>query len=219
MKTIDPGHAYLLDSYDGGQPVRLTFVKREGEGYPFNAGHHPGTNCQEVIRALIDRVKYLQEQIPCEENQQIINNLRSCLWEFERRAAKRHGRASVLPWQEGYQAIPIENQPTCTGCGHVGCEGNHKATPTAAPVVDWDEDRCMFCGGKTAHEPDCSHGRPSTVTPSDAARERASIILFGADYDEVVIRNLVGNEYIDLVLERIAAALPSTEATLPAEKK
>lgn len=21
------------------------------------------------------------------------------------------------------------------------------------------EDRCMFCGGKTAHEPDCSHGR------------------------------------------------------------
>ncbi len=22
------------------------------------------------------------------------------------------------------------------------------------------EDRCMFCGGKTAHEPDCSHGRP-----------------------------------------------------------
>lgn len=53
---------------------------------------------------------------------------------------------------------------------------------------------------------------PSTPTPGEAARERASIILFGADYDEVVIRNLVGNEYIDLILERIAAALPPNEA-------
>lgn len=129
MRVVDPGHEYSLDSYDGGESVRLVFVKREGEGYPFNAGHHPGTNCQEVIRVLIDRVKYLQKQIPCEENELIINNLRSCLWAFEGRAAKRHGRASVLPWQEKYQAIPVEEQPTCTGCGHIGCSGGeHRAT-------------------------------------------------------------------------------------------
>lgn len=125
MKETDPGHRYLLDSYDGGDPLPLVFAKREGEGYPFNVGHHPGTNCQEVIRAVIERVKYLQKQIPCEENQQIINNLRSCLWGFEGRAAKRHGRASVFPWQEQYQPVPIELQPTCPGCGHIGCEGNH----------------------------------------------------------------------------------------------
>ena len=127
MKVIDPGHEYELDSYDGGEPVRLVFLKREGEGYPFNEGHHSGTNCQEVLRALIDRVKYLQKQIACEENECIINKLRSCLWEFEKRAAKRHGRASVFPWQEQYQVLPVEDQPTCAGCGHIGCNGNHKA--------------------------------------------------------------------------------------------
>lgn len=121
MKEIDAGHEYLLDSYDGGDPVRLTFMKREGEGYPFNAGHHPGTNCQEVIRALIARVQYLQKQIPCDENDQIVNDLRSALWKFELRAAKRHGRASVFPWRETYQPVPIESQPACTHCGHVGC--------------------------------------------------------------------------------------------------
>lgn len=126
MRVVDAGHEYLLDSYDGGEPVRLIFVKREGEGYPFNVGHHPGTNCQEVIRALIDRVQYLQKQIPCEENERIINDLRSCLWNFENRAAKRHGRAFVFPWREQYQTLAVEEQPTCAGCGHIGCEGQHK---------------------------------------------------------------------------------------------
>lgn len=128
MKVIDAGHTYAVDSYDGESPQTIIFVKREGEGYPFNVGHHPGTNCQEVLRVLIDRVKYLQKQIPCEENQRIINNLRSCLWEFEKRAATRHGRDSVFAWQEKYQPIAVEDQPTCVGCGHIGCNGKHKAT-------------------------------------------------------------------------------------------
>lgn len=121
MKVIDPGHEYELDSYDGGEPVRLVFVKREGEGYPFNVGHHPGTNCQEVIRALIDRVQYLQRQIPCDENPVVVNRLRDALWQFEQRAAERHGR--LLP---SFEAA-IEKQPTCAGCGHIGCDGQHKA--------------------------------------------------------------------------------------------
>lgn len=133
MKCIDPGHVYELDSYDGGEPVRLPFVKREGEGYPFNVGHHPGTNCQEVLRALIDRVKYLQRQIPCEENDRVLINLRSTLWEFENRGARRHGR--TLPWNnkesEHYTDVPIEERPTCPGCGHIGCTGNHRNSGAA----------------------------------------------------------------------------------------
>lgn len=143
MKEVDLGHEYLLDSYDGGKPIRLVFVKREGEGYPFNVGHHPGTNCQEVIRALIARVKYLQQQVPCEENERVIADLRSCLWAFEQRAAKRHGRASVLPWQEQYQSVPVEEQPTCANCGHIGCAGiGHRASElppaTTPPAVTSD---------------------------------------------------------------------------------
>ncbi len=121
MKEIDAGHEYELNSYDGKQPNRLVFVKREGEGYPFNVGHHPGTNCQSVIRALIARVKYLQKQIPCVENQVVIRKLRESLWHFEIRAAQRHGRQ--LP----DFPIEIEAMPTCLTCGHIGCEDlNHQ---------------------------------------------------------------------------------------------
>jgi len=46
------------------------------------------------------------------------------------------------------------------------------AQPEADPVNWLTEDRCMFCGGKTAHEPNCSHGRePSTTTPTTTAIE------------------------------------------------
>lgn len=124
LRCLDAGHEYELDSYDGEQSNRLVFMKREGDGYPLNVGHHAGTNCQEVLRVLIDRVQYLQSQIPCEENERVINNLRSALWEFELRAAKRHGRASVFPWREQYQPIPIEQQPVCDTCGHVGCDSH-----------------------------------------------------------------------------------------------
>lgn len=121
MKEVDKGHEYLLDEYDGyhERGMRLVFVKREGEGYPFNKGSHCGTNCQEVLRALIYRVKYLQKQIPCDENVVVLRNLRNALWQFEIRAAQRHGRQ--LP------KLPeaIETVPTCEGCGHIGCEGNH----------------------------------------------------------------------------------------------
>lgn len=130
MKVIDPGHEYLLESYDGEQENRLVFMKREGEGYPFNVGHYAGTNCQEVIRVLIDRVKYLQQQIPCDENVSVIAALRQVLLSFETRAAQRHGR--VFPCDVRFE---IEDRPTCKGCGHIDCEGKHRhATPQ--PVAD-----------------------------------------------------------------------------------
>lgn len=123
MKVLDAGHEYLLDSYDGGEPVRLTFVKREGNGYPFNVGHHPGTNCQEVTRALITRTFYLDRQIRSFWNAVAVFGYRLALWSFERRAATRHGRH--LP----FKFVGLELEPTCAGCGHIGCTGagHHKS--------------------------------------------------------------------------------------------
>jgi hypothetical protein len=120
MEVMDPGHKFLLQSYDEGEPQVLVFMKREGTGYPLNVGHYSGTNCQEVIRALIERVKYLQHQVPCEENQQIIELLRGCLKLFEERAAQRRGQ--MLP-ELGCEEI--ESLPTCRKCGHIGCSAHY----------------------------------------------------------------------------------------------
>lgn len=123
MKVLDPGHDYLLDILDApsdhSRPERLTFVKREGDGYPGNVGHYAGTNIQEVLRALIDRVKYLDGQIPCSENRIVLGNLRTALVLLEVRAARRHYRSA--------DTILLLTEPelatTCTKCGHVGCGG------------------------------------------------------------------------------------------------
>jgi hypothetical protein len=116
MKVLDAGHLYELDTFDGqsSDSALLRFMKREGAGYPGNAGAYPGTNCQDVIRVLIDRVKYLHNQIPHPENGEIIGSLRAALEAFEVRAAERHGRALVL-------GVTIEYEPACKVCGHIGC--------------------------------------------------------------------------------------------------
>jgi hypothetical protein len=128
MKIVDPGHAYDLHWLDGkpfvvplencDPPNRLTFVKREGPGYPGNVGHYPGTTMQEVLRALIDRVKYVEGQIPHPDNFKIITLLQGSIFLLESRAAERHGRPFTAPIQ-----LDIENVPTCTKCGHILCPG------------------------------------------------------------------------------------------------
>lgn len=114
MKALDPGHVYSLDVFDGEAEAVLIFMKREGNGYPGNVGAHPGTNCQEVLRALIDRVEYLNMQIQHPQNDLIISSLRTALTAFEVRAAERHGRKFI-------PAIMIERELPCKKCGHIGC--------------------------------------------------------------------------------------------------
>lgn len=60
MTELDPGHKYLLPTFDGELNQTLTFMKREGEGYPGNIGHYPGTNMQAVLRAIYKRMEYLE---------------------------------------------------------------------------------------------------------------------------------------------------------------
>jgi len=128
MKIIDPGHIYELSWLDGRPPIEhynsdwnllndtLVFVKREGESYPGNFGHHAGTNLQEVLRACIDRVKYLDKQIHDDMNSIVIHNLREAIFCLESRAATRHKRKLSF-------IDPVENNPVCYKCGHIGCIG------------------------------------------------------------------------------------------------
>lgn len=123
MRVIDPGHQYLLRELDHAEDPapaqRLTFVKREGEGYPGNVGYYPGTTSQEVLRALIDRGEYVNNQVPCAETQAATELMKAALVLLELRAARRHGRHIDAPDVEF-----IVDAKTCEKCNHVGCDGS-----------------------------------------------------------------------------------------------
>lgn len=124
MKIIDAGHKYEVDIYDStpeGQTSTITFMKRIGEGYPGNTSEYPGTNCQELIRVLIDRVTYLNAQIYSQNNDIILQKLRESLWLFEDRAAIRHGFRSE---DIDFRPDDIEKEQYCHICGHVLCKGH-----------------------------------------------------------------------------------------------
>ena len=123
MKVIDPGHSYELDSYDGGEPIRIDFMKREGEGYPGNIGHHSGTNLQELFRVAIDRDKYLNNQVHDGNNDVIICKCREILWLLEERAARRH---NIDQFDFRPDLDEMESIPYCTVCGHIVCRGHHE---------------------------------------------------------------------------------------------
>lgn len=86
MKVVKPGHVYDLDNLHGNSSTRLQFYMdpelHDGES-------RAGPNCQEVIRALIDRVNYLDSEKPWEGNEAIVMHLRSALALFESRAILR----------------------------------------------------------------------------------------------------------------------------------
>jgi hypothetical protein len=122
MKCIDPGHGYTVANYDGypGNVQYITFMKRQGTGYPGNTSSYSGTNCQELVRVLIDRVIYLDNQIHCYHNTVILFLLRCTIWLLESRAARRHHRKIST------SLLSIEKEVTCTTCGHIQCPiGTH----------------------------------------------------------------------------------------------
>lgn len=120
MKETEQGHTYELQVLDAeaiNLVHNLIFVKREGKGYPGNRGHHSGTNIQEVLRACIRRVKYLNSQIACTENEGVLLCLKQALYWLEVRAARQHGRELIIDMSW------IEDMPFCNKCGHIGCGG------------------------------------------------------------------------------------------------
>jgi 8-oxo-dGTP diphosphatase len=165
MNAINPGHVYELFQMDCDSELLernlLTFVKREGPGYPGNVGHHAGTNLQDVMRALIDRVKYLNNQIPAFSNRIVLLALRVALLALEIRAARRHHRS----WFYLFRHLKsIEALPFCQTCGHIGCEAHVVLYRRVVAAIitygknlfligqrkpeQWMGGKWCFCGGK-----------------------------------------------------------------------
>lgn len=120
MRVIDSGHDYWLESFDGGQAIRLTFVKRNDppEKYPGNQDAYPGTQIQEVLRALIERGEYVNKQFPCDETEEAIANFARALWTLEKRHCGRHGQSDAM---NIYDLEGVDLQEFCKTCGHIVC--------------------------------------------------------------------------------------------------
>lgn len=124
MKVIDPGHQYQLQVIDGddlfGKLTILRFVKRVGSKFPGNLDSYPGTNCQEPLRAIVDRLNYLNNQKPDVRTISARDHLIEAIYLLEHRAAELHSRKPPTK----SEAL---NEITCQKCGHVGCTGScHK---------------------------------------------------------------------------------------------
>jgi hypothetical protein len=125
MRELDPGHSYSLECYDNELDdieEHLTFFKRVGFNYPGNQEPaYDGTNCQEVLRALIKRTIYLNGQKACAQNIRIIECLRTSLYLFEYRAAQRKDKLVEFFRMPGVRSdlVGIEDIPSCKTCGHI----------------------------------------------------------------------------------------------------
>lgn len=93
MKVTKEGHVYQVSNYDGNGVQEIVFVKRfRGEE------NHKGTINQELLRVLIDRVQFLNTEMPWEGNTEILHHLRMALILHESRALFRKvNKGELLP--------------------------------------------------------------------------------------------------------------------------
>lgn len=86
MKVLDPGHRYELDNLENDGSTILQFMKDPA----LHGGNGArGPSCQEVLRAVIDRVKTLNTERSDVENDVIIFHGRMMIAGFEARALRR----------------------------------------------------------------------------------------------------------------------------------
>lgn len=83
MKITEPGHIYDFPRIDGEGFEGITFVNRE------KGTEHPGTQTQDVLRALIDRTMHCDNCLPWDENIRIIHHMRMAIAYHEARALER----------------------------------------------------------------------------------------------------------------------------------
>ena len=98
MVILAQGHKYGLENFEmdaknTGGFQQLQFIEK---GSPDPDGKlnliTAGTTNEEVLRVLIDRFQYLNNQIPCRENAIVITKLEECLMWVGKRTQDRKNR-------------------------------------------------------------------------------------------------------------------------------
>lgn len=113
MRVVEPGHIYEVANADGDDEQRIVFVRRrdsDAERLPDDQGHE-GILSQELLRVLINRTLYLNDEDPCTEDVEIVHKLRDCLKAYESRAARRSIEKLSMP----------ERTDGCDICHHLLC--------------------------------------------------------------------------------------------------
>ena len=114
MQIIDPGHVYRLYNADGEGTQTIRFVRRRGDDGERIETKSEGILSQELLRVLINRTLYLNDEDPCIEDVEIVHKLRDCLKLYESRAARRTIEKLSMP----------EKTDACPICHHLLC--NHR---------------------------------------------------------------------------------------------
>ncbi len=92
MKVVKAGHMYILDHLDGSNYSTLHFVNR---GHSNNT---EGVTNQEVLRVLIDRIKFLDSEVEWYGNKEILQHLRQALVLHEaRHLCRATEKGKILP--------------------------------------------------------------------------------------------------------------------------
>lgn len=101
MQVIDPGHRYTLHGKDGELQTLHFFKDNE-----IHDTGHDGVLCQELLRVLLHRVEYLEDEVPAPENKIIHEALITAFIAFETRALRRKlekcNPATIPPGDDGY---------------------------------------------------------------------------------------------------------------------
>lgn len=96
MRIRIPGHLYQLDELKADfsgvikNSATLRFVSRVGANYPGNLDSFDGTTTQEVLRCLVDRAIYVNNQKFYWFTWLSIWLFRLAIWLYEKRAADIH---------------------------------------------------------------------------------------------------------------------------------
>lgn len=84
MNVVETGHIYKLNNTESSQAQELIFINRDAGNLIYD-----GTTNEEVLKVLIDRLKYLNMKCPCRENSIVITKLEESLMWLNRRTELR----------------------------------------------------------------------------------------------------------------------------------
>jgi hypothetical protein len=147
MKVRDPGHVFIIENYpakeerypilpEDARESAIQFRKRVGPGYPGNGPYsYDGTTTQELLRVIISRAKYVDNQEHDPANDKVIEFARNSILALEARAAERRGEEYLSTWNEDITTwmnedceVEVEDAKTCLICGHIFCR-KHTENP------------------------------------------------------------------------------------------
>ena len=181
MKILISGYKYLLSnikSNDGDKDINtLKFYNEKG----VDKDEIVGTSNQEVLRALIDRVKYLDNELPHSFNKEIIFHLRKALALHEARHLTRMVDKDVV-----VEEFPVGNN------GHFICLDKEKeyfyqdeivqndlAKYSGSTLTDAEKE---FAKGLTAKINTTTSGATSLLFPQDEMTKHCTRILRNNKY-------------------------------------